>query len=177
MEQQLSMFDAQPQKATIKQKEFTGINSTVENGLMHSVIKNKGQELHRHIEVGQKVDVYRNLNKPAYFSAKAKTGEFKNLVAGYAKCYILKDVSFFVGTGRLRVLDKGVKNVHAYVRGEFFDAFDGHIADLSGMRAVTYNPHDKTKPFFYFKDTGQLVEGMTFKHVIVQGSNVWVEAD
>lgn len=177
MQQQISMFDTQPQRATIKQPTHVGVKSVIVNGLMHSVIKNKGQELHRHIEVGQKVDVYRNLNKPSFFSAKAKTGEFKSLVAGYAKCYILKDVSFFVGTGRIRVLAKKVKNVHAYVRGTLVDAFDGHITDLTGMRAITYNPLDEKKTHFYFKDTGQLVEGMEFKHAIVQGSNVWVESE
>jgi len=174
MQQQLSMFDTQLEPISTKQRH-QGVNSVMQNNRMHSVIKNKGQAFKRHLTVGEKVDVYRNLNKPEFFSAKAKSGEFKNLVAGYAKCYALKDAAFFVGTGRLRVLSDQVRNVHAHVRATLVDAFDAHITELSGMRAVTYNPFNEDKPFFYYKDTGESIQGIQFSNAIVQGANVWVE--
>ena len=148
----------------------------MENGRMHSVIKSRKKEHHRYIEKGDKLDVYRNLNRPNFFSAKAKSGQFKNLVAGYARCYILKDVGFFVGTGREKAIAEQTRNVHAYARGVLVDAFDGLITELNGMRAITYNPFNEDKPYFHFKDTGELIEGIVFDSVIVQGANVWVEA-
>tara|TARA_R110001583_G_scaffold52147_4_gene162178 strand:- start:1173 stop:1700 length:528 start_codon:yes stop_codon:yes gene_type:complete len=173
MNQQLSMFDESAVEKT-HTKRFHDTKSIMKNGRMHSIIKYKKIDHHRHLDVGDKLDVYRNLNRSELYSAKAKSGEFKNLVSGYAKCYVLKDVSFFVGKGRETAVERKERSVHAFARGELVDAFDQHITELQGMRAITYNPFNEEIPYFHFKDTGEIVKGMTFKSAIVQGSNVWV---
>jgi hypothetical protein len=174
MNQQMSFFDAPLPKTSSLIKPTMGVKSVMENGTMHSTIKYRGEFFHRHLSVGDKVDVYRNLNKPEFFSAKAKTGLFKTKVAGYAKCYALKDVNFHVGTGHERAKETRNRNVHAYARGTLVEAFDGHIKALDGLRAITYHPFEHSH--FIFIHTGEPVNEETFKLAVIQGANVWVEA-
>lgn len=90
----------------------------------------------RSVHVGQKVRVYRNLHKPGvvYSVADARTG----LVLGYAENVLLKAPNFKVSqAGRLRVLQTGKKNVHAFVYGWFVDTVPARVAMVD---QVSYNP-------------------------------------
>jgi hypothetical protein len=63
----------------------------------------------------QKVDIYRNLHKPGYFSIKDRsTGR----VFMHRTCFFIRDVKFVVQPGGLRRARlTGQRNVHAFVRG------------------------------------------------------------
>ena len=89
-----------------------------------------------------KVFVHRNLNKPPYWTIKARGGEDAGLVIGYDKSVHLKNVTFVVGEkSRQRVLASGQKNVHAGVVGNIVDGG----MDTKGWIPITYNPYrDKT---------------------------------
>lgn len=105
-----------------------------------------------------KVFVHRNLNKPPYWTVKARNGQDAGLVIGYDKSLHLKNVTFVVGEkSRQRVLASGQKNVHAGVVGDIVE--DG-LTDSKGWIAVTYNPYknrtfvrvDNGEPVFRAKE-------------------------
>jgi hypothetical protein len=97
-----------------------------------------------------KVFVHRNLNKPPYWTIKARNGEDAGLVIGYDKSVHLKNVVFVVGEkSRQRVLASGQKNVHAGVVG---DIVDGGM-NTNGWIPVTYNPY--TNRTFVRVDNGE----------------------
>jgi len=99
-----------------------------------------------------RVDVYFNLHR-RLFSVRALEGENKGRVIDHvAKCAI-RDARFVVSeAGRQRVIHEGVKNVHAYIRGERIEdagEFIKTVVPLSGdggaLRKVSYDPHlDRT---------------------------------
>ena len=104
-----------------------------------------------------KVFVHRNLNKPPYWTIKARRGEEAGLVIGYDKTVHLTNVVFSVGEkSRQRVLASGQKNVHAGVIGNI----DSSIPDTKGWIPVTYNPYknrtfvrvDNGEPIFRAKE-------------------------
>lgn len=67
---------------------------------------------------GQRVRVYRNLNKPAFYSILAMGGDDKGKVVGYAKAVSLTDIEFLVSEKtRNKVLEKQCRTVHAYAQG------------------------------------------------------------
>lgn len=91
-----------------------------------------------------KVFVHRNLNKPPYWTVKARQGEDAGLVIGYDKTVCLSNVTFVVGEkSRQRVLASGQKNVHAGVVGNIKENCS---PNTSGWIPVTYNPY-KHKTF------------------------------
>jgi hypothetical protein len=99
-----------------------------------------------------KVFVHRNLNKPPYWTIKARNGEDAGLVIGYDKSVHLKNVVFVVGEkSRQRVLASGQKNVHAGVVGNIVDGG----MDTNGWIPVTYNPY--TNRTFVRVDNGEPV--------------------
>lgn len=94
----------------------------------------------RSVHIGQKVRVYRNLHKPGvvYSVADARTG----LVLGYAEDVLLRAPNFRVSqAGRLRVLQTGRKNVHAFVYGWFEGTVQARVAMVE---QVSYNPRKYT---------------------------------
>jgi hypothetical protein len=104
-----------------------------------------------------KVFVHRNLNKPPYWTIKARNGEDAGLVIGYDKSVHLKNVVFVVGEkSRQRVLASRQKNVHAGVVGNIVDGG----MDTNGWIPVTYNPYtnrtfvriDNGEPIFKAKE-------------------------
>jgi hypothetical protein len=104
-----------------------------------------------------KVFVHRNLNKPPYWTVKARRGEDAGLVIGYDKTIHLTNVIFSVGEkSRQRVLASGQKNVHAGVIG----SIDSTNPDTKGWIPVTYNPYknrtfvrvDNGEPIFRAKE-------------------------
>lgn len=105
-----------------------------------------------------KVFVHRNLNKPPYWTVKARHGEDAGLVIGYDKTVCLTNVTFVVGEkSRQRVLASGQKNVHAGVVGNINS---NCTPNTNGWIPVTYNPYknrtfvrvDNGEPIFRAKE-------------------------
>lgn len=95
-------------------------------------------------ELGSKVRVYRNLNRPSLFSIVALEGEHKGRVLGYAAVVGLANVSLKVSEKqRQGVLKKQVRTVHAYAEGDIA----GLASELpgrcvaGGQSTVTYQPY------------------------------------
>ena len=85
-------------------------------------------------EDGTYVEVYWNLHKHTYSVRNKRTGR----VVFHGSSFQLEDAKFAVQQGgRERVLREGRKNVHAFVRGYFYDR--GHYTECSEL--VTYNPY------------------------------------
>jgi len=123
--------------------EFPGLEESYYGPNTNFLNENKGFgdddiTLQGHKGYKGKVFIHRNLNKPPYWTIKARRGENAGLVIGYDRAIHLKNVSFVVGTkSRQRVLDSGVKNVHAGVVG---DIVENGSTDSKGWIPVTYNP-------------------------------------
>lgn len=123
------------------------------------------------------VDVYRNLNKKDYFSCKQRKGEFKGKVTLYAKVIILKNPTFSISeSSRQRVLNKKVKNVHSFLRAEFYSASDNtSLVDVEGVTACTYNPY--FSGYFFNCESKKEVtneEVKKYKFAVLFGSNVYL---
>lgn len=97
----------------------------------------------RQIEVDKPVLVYRNLNKGGY-SIKQN-----GLVVAHAERFCLGDfVPVVYESGRQKVIKTGVKNVHAYLKGNFRTNGMGTTAARNNLNmTVKYNPFKY--PFFY----------------------------
>ncbi|MFT5162456.1 MAG: hypothetical protein ACI9FJ_001032 [Alteromonadaceae bacterium] len=120
---------------------------------------------------GQKVKVYRNLNKPEYYSIQATEGADKNKVIGYAKCIWLTDVTFKVSeASRQRVIRQGRKNVHAVCIGILADASNTVLMAPRGITA-TYNPYAFSH--FFNRETKQPVNE-AYANAVFQGANVYL---
>lgn len=120
----------------------------------------------RQVSVGDLVRVYRNLNRPGFFSIlDKKTGR----VVGYAKSITLEHARFIVGEkGRQRVIREQVKNVHAFVEGVFLSAGGGIPAR---SKAGYYNPY--ITPWFIDELTGAALSRSSLVHC--QGSRVYFQ--
>lgn len=95
----------------------------------------------RWVHHGQRVQVYRNLNKPGttYSIRDVKTG----LVLGHTKNVLLSNCIFTVNqNGRNRVLTTKKKSIHAYVEGYYvtIQAGDDRVF-TEGKLEVRYNPY------------------------------------
>jgi hypothetical protein len=106
------------------------------------------------------VDVYFNLHRLIWSVRDRKTG----LVLAHKRV-----VAFSLGAemvvqqaGRTRVLQTGVKQVHAFVRGNAPDLSDNvglwlpFARDLPNYTRITYNPH--RAGFFTRKDNGARID-------------------
>jgi hypothetical protein len=119
-----------------------------------------------------KVRVYRNLNKPEFFSIMAMQGINKGKVIGYARSVLLENCELVVSeASRQRVLRDSRKNVHAYCQGFVCDASDT-VQSLTGDEcAITYNPY--LMGTFFSRDNGKaFTDGCT--QALLQGSNVYI---
>lgn len=122
--------------------------------------------------VGDNVSVYRNLHN-GLFTIKQRGGTLSNKVSGYAAAVLLKHPFFAISeAGRQRVLAKKQKQVHAYVRGEFVDAFDEPIdLTLAKYRCATYNPYRSNK--FFDRDTQEDIDSDDLgEFVLIQGTGI-----
>jgi len=108
------------------------------------------------------VDVYFNLHKKLY-SIRACEGPNKGRVIAHRHTVTLIDPTFKVSqAGRARVLKERKKNVHATVRGGWFDPddklgfnpYEGRIKKRG--REITYNPYEMCS-FSYWNDIGELM--------------------
>lgn len=95
----------------------------------------------RSVEIGQKVDVYRNLHTDNGYSIRcSKTG----LVLAHCSTVTLRDAKFVVSeSGRQKTIEQNRKRVHAYVRGELAAVNEALPNDFE---KVVYNPY--YTPFF-----------------------------
>lgn len=88
----------------------------------------------RKIVYGHKVQVYKNLHKPGWYSVRQR-----GKVVAHAATISLRDVRFHVNKkGRERVVKTGQKNVHAWVEG--FMSNYAHARIGKEAVPVTYNP-------------------------------------
>lgn len=125
----------------------------------------------RCIKLGDKVKVYRNLNRPAFHSLMAVDGPFKGKVVGYAKSVELYDAIFKVSkASQQRAMREKRRNVHAFCIGTLCMASDILVPGLAG-KVVTYNPFFEA--YFFDRETKTPVtEGI--EHCLVQGANVHI---
>ncbi|RHW36042.1 hypothetical protein D1B31_18335 [Neobacillus notoginsengisoli] len=93
----------------------------------------------RAFEIGQKVDVYRNLHTNNGYSIRdAKTG----LVLAHCSTVQLTNARFHVSeSGRQKTVSEKRKRVHAFVRGTLA-AYNVQVP--SGFKKVIYNPYYTT---------------------------------
>ncbi len=142
--------------------------SVLSNGTLESSISGELRTINR----GMKVRVYRNLNKPEFFSILAHDGPYKGKVCGYARSVVVLEPKLLVSeASRLRVLNQKRRNVHSYVVGYLDDVSD-FVQDLgSEFCEATYNPYRSS--FFYWRDTGEPVD-FRGSAVIVQAAGVYV---
>lgn len=97
-----------------------------------------GEDNEQEATPGTKVDVYRNLQKGGLSIRSRETNSY-GLVIDHDEKVILEDVEFVVNeSGRQKVLEEGVKNVHAFARGIIAKEKN----DLSDPTEVTYNPFE-----------------------------------
>lgn len=120
----------------------------------------------RNLEIGQLVEVYRNLHTPnanAYSIRCAKT----KLVLAHCETVTLKNAIFVVSeTLRLKVNQERRKNVHAFIRGELVGFNQSEPANL---RPVYYNPYKTT--LFVDAETKEPIH--TAELAFVQGKHVY----
>jgi len=113
------------------------------------------------------VDVYFNLHKKLY-SIRACEGPNKGRVIAHRHTVTLLDPAFKVSqAGRARVLKERRKNVHATVRGDWFDPAETLASNIKCVRSIietrikkrgreiTYNPYQMCS-FSYWNDIGEL---------------------
>ncbi|HCV03515.1 MAG TPA: hypothetical protein DG048_12765 [Pseudoalteromonas sp.] len=115
----------------------------IDNAFSTSMMR-KGVTFSRTTSRNDVVDCYRNLNRTDLFSIKQRKGEFKGLVTGYARAILIAEPSFHVGkSANARIKQTQSKEVHAYVRGSFFDAFTKELdtTTLNQPLLVSYNPY------------------------------------
>lgn len=106
----------------------------------------------RTLSKGQRVRVYRNLHNGRWSIADATTG----LVLGYADNVELENVEYKIQKGgQAKVRANGVKQVHAFVVGDFV----GHQAQDED-KALYYNPY-KTDTFVTLDDMKPIHESPT----------------
>lgn len=69
--------------------------------------------------IGHKVKAYRNLNKPSFFSVKAKGHDGREVVQGYSQIVVLADVTFTGGhsAAQKKIQNGEARSVHAYAVG------------------------------------------------------------
>ncbi|WP_441296444.1 hypothetical protein [Bacillus sp. UMB0728] len=104
----------------------------------------------RSLEQGQKVEVYRNLNKGKLFSIKDKKS---GLVVAHGDSFKVTDVVCKVSEGgRQRVIKDKRKNVHAFLSATYAGECE---VDKGEMTELYYDPY--TLDSFINKVTGEKV--------------------
>lgn len=113
------------------------------------------------------VDVYRNVNKKGVTYSIRQGG----YVVAHATEIALVNAEFIVKeSGKKRVRKTGVKNVHAWVRGEVVRKYEP--SESSRLRAkVTYNP--KKNDTFILKEGKLIVKSAPF--VLLNSQGVFID--
>jgi len=126
--------------------------------------------------------VYRNLNKGTperpvysvqqYTNQGHPAGRKRWIVVAYATRIALKDVTFEVDEAkRLKVIEEGRKNVHAYALGAVTWGIVPRWLNFDG-RKVSYNPYKGSS----FTFNGRPVEGLPYVR-LGQRVEGWTDAD
>ncbi|MGF7036075.1 hypothetical protein J2T17_007126 [Paenibacillus mucilaginosus] len=111
----------------------------------------------RQLQEGEIVQVYQNLNRDCFSIRSKKSG----LVLAYAETVTLRNASYKVSErSRQRVLSSRVRNVHAFVEGEFVTADSPTPAGVGQI--AYYNPY--TTDHFYNEQTRQPVRYTEIAH-------------
>ena len=118
--------------------------------------------------MGLRCRVYRNLNKPGFFSVVADEGEFRGKVLGYARAVDLQQVKLKVmAAAYRRCVEQGVRNVHATAIGKYASCADAPPeAVIDTPRRITYQPF--VRPWFFDRTdptqpVGELAEVWAFE--------------
>jgi hypothetical protein len=142
------------------------------------------QRVQRATKLGDLIDTHTKLPKKNQYgeyqiSCKQVKGDLKNLVSGVADIVILENPSFKISeASRQRVIREQSKNVHAYVRGTFVDAWEGVFKPFPSFKVITYNPY--LAGYFFYRDSeGEDVLREVFqedllRYAIVAGSSVYL---
>lgn len=159
--------------------------SLITDGALHTEITRKDKTETRLTPIGSPVDSYRNLNMPKYFSIRSRDGEHKGKVVGYAQSVIIRNPSFVVGEkSRQRIINiEFKKNVHAFCRGEFVNAFNSSVIEsrLPNSLRVSYSPYVAGHFYTVERDeTGAInkrkmkpvLDSLGYEYAIVSGSDV-----
>ena len=134
-----------------------------------------------------KVDVYRNLHKPGFFSIKSREKADRGLKVGEGTYVVIHNVKFAVQHGgRERCIRQSQRNVHAFVRGDWnamahFGGTDATELEAAFTRCrlyhenfsleeVTYNPYKYNS--FVLKDTGKAIHSAPW--CVCTGTGVWI---
>lgn len=121
---------------------------------------------------GMRVRVYRNLNKPEFFSIMAMEGVNKKKIVGYARAVLLENCEFIVSeASRQRVIRQKRKNVHAFCEGAIMDASSMLQPLLGDEQVITYNPYCMST--FFERETGAPYVDSCPK-AMLQGSNIYL---
>lgn len=89
---------------------------------------------------GDRVKVHLNLHNNK-FSIVAIDGIFKNLVVAHIDMFEMSNCTFIVSeSGRQRVLNKKVKNVHAFIVGNINNLNPNNVIEED--KYIRYNPYE-----------------------------------
>lgn len=169
--------------APINIKAYFSGNSLVKDGVFTCTVGTGEKAEARATLVDDAILVYRNLNKPKYFSMKQAGGALKGKVSGYAQSIVVKNPRFKISeASRQRVL-RSNRNVHSYLSSEFAEAFDCQpdLSALSDFLRVSYSPYIGNFYYTFERDAdGQLIKDSiqpfknveAYTHAIVSGSDV-----
>lgn len=113
--------------------------------------------------------VYKNLNRGDWSLATpaGKSGTLRGKVYGHTDSVIITAPQFIVQeSGRLRVIAKKCREVHAWIVGDIVDA----SAIPCGMpgREITFNPYRAAE--FHYRDNGEPVTAAQFIHFASDGT-------
>ena len=125
----------------------------------------------------KRVQIYRNLHKPGFFTAQSCMKDTYGLKIGEGKFMVIDDAKFVVRPGGLKkTRETGQRNVHAFVRGNWVNEdqsekwLNWFRMNEYYMRPVYYNPH-KVDSFIDTKN-GQPIHNAW--RVFALGSRVYV---
>lgn len=174
------------QEAHIQFERYFNGASMLRAGKLTTIVGAGAKAQSRHTAVGDRVDCYRNLNKPTLFSIKQRDGEMKGKVSGYARAIILRNPDLVVSEkSRQRVLSEKSRNVHSFVRAEFVDAYGGDVilSKLGSYVRVSYSPYVAGNFFTLLRNAqGEIIKESIkpffsvggYKYAIVNGSDVFL---
>lgn len=122
------------------------------SAVQHTVVRNSEENAENDATPGTKVDVYRNLQKGG-LSIRSRETESYGLVIDHREGVVLENVNFVVNeSGRQKVLEQNVKNVHAFARGIIAETME---INSEGVE-VTYNPYEYDS--FVSKETERRID-------------------